>query len=408
MSFFAAKAIKQPMGNVIAFLIFVNIVTILIITGPNFQAQAPIWPVSFKISEPDITDIRTMAIITLVAAIFVIWIVANQLAAHIHSTKGQLEERLDLLYDAPEISKMLVANERRLLDHVVNMWIEFINNSGNLGDFIRYCVPVGFNGYILKIGCLTDKEVRDITNPIPIGTTKQLPPRQFALEKMMQNYFGIARLKISAEKIDQDEYSRIRRLIEQANLSSFHRIPLDQIANANLEADYYDPPFGEREFINVPFTIKKGGKGIFNTSQLNANNVTLFLDEPIRGVVAAHILINAGNTSKHHIGKKIGEIRFDFGGDDYQTEGFILGKNIREWAPGNSASGDLVDTVSDNLSQLVWEGKNQAGNRAIIDCLQISISKQYQDKLLQQIVISKSSTVPNSAFLISAITLRRN
>ena len=404
----ATKIFKQPIGEVTAFLIFVNIIAVLIVIPPNLQ-QLPLWPTSFKISDPDISNAKTVSIVIVVTAISVIWIVAIQLTNHVNRVRGQLEESLELLYDAPEISKMLEANERRLLERVISMWEELLEDSGSLGDLIRHSVPVRFESYTLTLGCLTDKEVKDITNARPIpGKSQTFPPFQVALEKKMQEFFGISRLRILCEKINQDEYIVMKRLLEQTGSLNFHQVALDQIANANLEANYYDPPFGEQEFAGIPFIIKRGEKGIFNTSRLNTDTITLILDEPVREVASIHLLINAGNTSKQNFGKKIGEISLVFEGNGYQVKNLILGKNIREWAPGNAASGSLIDTISDSSSQLVWEGKNQAGNEAIIDLLQIDVLKQNQEKLLQQVVISKTSTVQNSAFMISAITLKRN
>jgi hypothetical protein len=99
-------------------------------------------------------------------------------------------------------------------------------------------------------------------------------------------------------------------------------------------------------------------------------------------------------------------MKFGFEENVFQPTELILGENIREWAPGNLPPGRLVDTVTDPLSQPAWVGTNNAGNKAVIDQLEVPISTENQHKVLEQIIITRNSQVKHAAFMIHAITLK--
>lgn len=120
------------------------------------------------------------------------------------------------------------------------------------------------------------------------------------------------------------------------------------------------------------------------------------------------MLTNAGNGFLSLKDEIIGQIDlfFEDGKNQaIQVQPLILGQNIREWAPGNSP-GNLVETVTDNSCQQVWEGKNNSGNKAIIDLLEIKVAEKYLDKSLIKIVFARNLKLEQSAFLLIGVTAR--
>jgi hypothetical protein len=188
----------------------------------------------------------------------------------------------------------------------------------------------------------------------------------------------------------------------------FLPVSLNKVANSDLESNYSNPPTGKIPFDDIPFHIERGEKSIVDISPIYVDNIKLELERPIKGVSSVYFLTNAGNTFKQNEGKKIGEIDLIFEGEIIQKQELILGHNIREWAPGNMAPGELVDKVTENLSQQIWEGENTAGNRAVIDRLEVIVQESNRSKRLREIRFSRNVTIEKSAFLILAITLKGN
>ncbi len=205
----------------------------------------------------------------------------------------------------------------------------------------------------------------------------------------------------------EDAKSQIQEFTERYYQIGYQKIPLDQIANASLTADYYDPPTGEVVFNGVPFLISQDRKGIFNTSALRGKDtVHLKLSKSFKGVTSVYFLINSGNSLKENEGETFGIIKFGFEENIFQQTDLILGKNIREWAPGNLPPGRLADTVIDSLSQPAWVGTNHSGNKAVIDQLEVPIFAENHHKALEQIVVTRNLQVKQAAFMIYAITLK--
>ena len=200
-------------------------------------------------------------------------------------------------------------------------------------------------------------------------------------------------------------------------------LPVGQVANANLERFYADPPLGENHLGGVKFQLLSG-PSVFDTSAarfIEADGTIkceLGIPEAVGSVKSVHLLINAGGgfrfdeTSKTPLEwMKIGKIELQFDDGSSQATELILGGNVREWAIGNSP-GKLVDRVDDPKARLAWRGRNTSGKQAVIDQLEIPISKVNRGKKLERIVfvreISKKALPSEGGdlhFLVSAVTL---
>lgn len=188
----------------------------------------------------------------------------------------------------------------------------------------------------------------------------------------------------------------------------FITVPLDRIANSSIEEHYSDPPQttedGQGE---IPFLIKRGERGIFNTHYLKGAEAFITLKEPISHVLSVYMLINSGNSRTEHIRSIVGTVELVFEDNSVQEKDLELGKNLREWAPGNIIPGGLVDTATDQHYQPFWAGKNTRGNDAVIDRLEIPIQKRNSDNRLKQIkLIHKHQK--NCHLLVFAVTLKQS
>jgi hypothetical protein len=192
-------------------------------------------------------------------------------------------------------------------------------------------------------------------------------------------------------------------------------LPPGTVANANLEDLYLDPPLGEVKLGDVRFLLKGGPGSIFDTNEQirygrladGSIEVPLTLPEPVQPV-AVHILINASGGWRTYADSEkdiradlewsmIGKIKLEFADGTAQTTQLVLGDNIREWAIGNNPS-RLVSRVADPASRVVWRGKNQSQNYAVIDHLEIPIQPSNRDKELRRIVFVRD--VPQHRFLL--------
>ncbi len=204
--------------------------------------------------------------------------------------------------------------------------------------------------------------------------------------------------------------SEVRKLREGSGTHEPECLPLDDIAVADDFARRYPvlQP-GKRDFNGIPFLLSRR---YFDTSATQSRVLQLQI-KPVTGVSAVHLLVNAGNAWRRHrdtdlSGVVLGRVLLWFTGEVSQEIKLTLGVNVREWAPGNKP-GELVDQVTDPLSQEAWASKSGVQNLLVLDHLEIPIQTRYKSKALERIVISKDTT-PNApedilAFSIFAVTL---
>ncbi|TEU21864.1 MAG: hypothetical protein E3J21_01450 [Anaerolineales bacterium] len=200
---------------------------------------------------------------------------------------------------------------------------------------------------------------------------------------------------------------------EKIRQYSLETLPLGGIANANdLARRYPDLCFGESWFNGVRFLLNAN---YFQTGPNGPRYTEFKSDKPLGRTSSVHLLVNAANAWKRHKGKNlegvtIGRVQLLFDDETAQETLLILGRNLREWAPGNKP-GELVDKVTDPLSQVAWKGRNDRGNEAIIDQLEIPVQERHRKKGLKQISISRDIQpgTPEDILVLAifAITLER-
>jgi predicted nucleotide-binding protein len=156
----------------------------------------------------------------------------------------------------------------------------------------------------------------------------------------------------------------------------WEKLSLERIANdpGPLEKRYPGLPLGERQLNGVPFVLSTK---YFSLHRMPAHvdiPVELRLDESLERVGSVHVLIIGGNVYKQHQGTPlervtIGRIQLIFHDKSSQEpKKLIVGENIREWVPGNRP-GELVDSVTEQLCQVAWRGKDSSGKEIFIDHL---------------------------------------
>lgn len=168
-----------------------------------------------------------------------------------------------------------------------------------------------------------------------------------------------------------------------AGKERFLPIPISSIGNKYLNELYIDPPKGDEVLKGVKFEFQPQSL-VFDTYEQKRNykdrddgsiEVALNLVEPIQFIKSAHFLINSGNSKTFYKSRKIGAIELIFKDVHPLITELILGENIREWCIGARAA--LVRETSNPLSTKVWDDSSKDGTRAVIDNLEIEVSKKY-------------------------------
>jgi hypothetical protein len=165
------------------------------------------------------------------------------------------------------------------------------------------------------------------------------------------------------------------------------------IGNSYLKNRYIDPPIGDVVLGGARFQLKKDSL-IFDTNEnmryylpldYGGKQVDFQLPKSVNRVRSVYFLINSGNSKNIYANKSIGKISLIFKDAppiDVQLE---LGKNIREWCPGNS--GEYVREISSPETVTgVWTGMRKNGANAVIDCLKIPVYEFMKDCYLEKII----------------------
>jgi len=171
------------------------------------------------------------------------------------------------------------------------------------------------------------------------------------------------------------------------------------IGNSYFESRFIDPPSGENISGKVRFDLQPKSLIFDSNEQIRFSllkddggiGVEFQLTKPINKIASAYFLINSGNSKRIYENEKVGEIELIFKDAPPIITKLVLGKNIREWCPGNV--GDYVrETNSPDTILGVWKGLSKQGANAIIDCLKIPIYDCMRNNFLEKIVFVHKST----------------
>jgi hypothetical protein len=170
------------------------------------------------------------------------------------------------------------------------------------------------------------------------------------------------------------------------------------VGNSYLRNRYIDPPFGDVVLGGVQFQLRQDSL-VFDTNEQiryylphddGGKEIEFQLTESINRVKSVHFLINSGNSKTAYINKKIGTIRLVFREAPPIDVELILGKNIREWCPGNS--GEYIrETSSPATVVRAWAGMSKNGANAVIDRLKIPVYECMRDCFLEKIIFVHKS-----------------
>ena len=179
----------------------------------------------------------------------------------------------------------------------------------------------------------------------------------------------------------------------------FLPIPLSAgLGNSYLKNRYINPPIGDVVLGGAQFMLEKDSL-IFDTNEQIRNylpleyggkQVEFQLSKSVNRVKSVYLLINSGNSKNIYANKSIGKIRLVFKEAPSIDVELELGKNIREWCPGNS--GDYIrETSSSETIPDVWTGMSKNGANAVIDCLKIPVYEIMKDCYLEKIIFTHRS-----------------
>lgn len=183
----------------------------------------------------------------------------------------------------------------------------------------------------------------------------------------------------------------------------FVPVPLQPgVGNAYLKNRYIDPPLGNIFLGGVQFEIKQDSLVFDTTESLHCylpldyggKQVDFQLPKSVNQIKSVYFLINSENSKSIYMNQSVGNIRLRFKEAPPIDIELILGKNIREWCPGNS--GEYVRETSDHENiTCVWKGLSKNGAIAVIDCLKIPIYEIMRGCYLEKIIfVHKSLPTP--------------
>jgi len=174
--------------------------------------------------------------------------------------------------------------------------------------------------------------------------------------------------------------------------------------------DHPDLPKGKIWLRNVLFDIKTDGQSHLSgitvapteSNELRAVNI----DAVMMHVERVYFLLNVAHGLRVNPadnleweGRSVGSIRLVFRDNTYYETSLILGKNIRDWAPGNQPI--AVFKLNDPYASEVWRS---ADDRSAFDMLQIDIPQAPRD--LTRIVVSAQFDAPKNAKTSSLVEQR--
>jgi hypothetical protein len=168
--------------------------------------------------------------------------------------------------------------------------------------------------------------------------------------------------------------------------------------NSYLKNRYINPPVGNVVLGGAQFRLEKDSL-IFDTNEQiryylphddGGKEVEFQLSTSVNRVKSVYFLINSGNSKKIYADRSIGRIRLVFKEAPPIDVELELGKNIREWCPGNSG-GYIRETSSPETITDVWTGMSKDGAMAVIDCLRISVYECMKDCYLEKIIFNHRS-----------------
>ena len=179
----------------------------------------------------------------------------------------------------------------------------------------------------------------------------------------------------------------------------FLPIPISAgFGNSYLKSRYINPPIGDVVLGGAQFRLEKDSL-IFDTNEHiryylplddGGKQVDFQLSKSVNRVKSVYLLINSGNSKNIYANRSIGRIRLVFKEAPPLDVELELGKNIREWCPGNS--GDYIrETSSLETINDVWTGISKGGAIAVIDCLKIPIYEIMKDCYLEKIIFTHRS-----------------
>lgn len=167
------------------------------------------------------------------------------------------------------------------------------------------------------------------------------------------------------------------------------------VGNSYLKSRYVAPPSGDVFLGKAQFRLESNTL-IFDTNEQiryyiqrndGGKDIDFKLPKPQNQVKSAFFLINSSNSKSIYAQQDVGEIKLVFKDAPPIVIELVLGKNIREWCPGNP--GDYVrEASSPMLTMNAWTGLSRHGGNAVIDCLQIPVYESMRNCFLEKIVLT--------------------
>jgi hypothetical protein len=172
------------------------------------------------------------------------------------------------------------------------------------------------------------------------------------------------------------------------------------IGNSYLKDRYISPPSGDVVFAGSQFKLNFDSM-VFDTSKQirdylpldsGGKEIVFHLPESVNKIKSVNFLINSGNSKTIYLNRSIGKISLMFKEAPPIVVELILGKNVREWCPGNS--GDYIrETSSADNVNAVWVGMSKNGANAVIDCLKISVFECMRNCYLEKFIFTHQSII---------------
>lgn len=211
LMFMSAGIIKKPIGEITGGLCFIDLI---LIYGVIRDAKVPSndnWPAT--LSDFNMNDPKTLVVIAFMLVFVASWITSGTVTSYFEKETKKFKSTLDILLQSPEIASIQKRVEDAMLKDIQSKWNAFLTTLKMkrpfLADRIYHCVPIGFELYTLKIGCLTKKEVIDITK----SSDSKVPPPVGEIQKEFRRFFGNEKMTLSFQVISVEDHEALRKQI---------------------------------------------------------------------------------------------------------------------------------------------------------------------------------------------------
>ena len=123
----------------------------------------------------------------MVVPVFFLWVLISVHSTRLWKQQQHLQDKVERLYEMPEILEYMAEYDRRLFSTVWENWLDFLRylkkRSQRAEDILKHCVPLEIQGEKLIVGCSIKVIHRQVN-----GSAENSP--KATIEKALYDFYG--------------------------------------------------------------------------------------------------------------------------------------------------------------------------------------------------------------------------